>query len=56
MITNYCRMHLIEVRGKSTRQIRKVYILLDEQMKTAVEKIINSRPDKSPVTEYVFAR
>ncbi|XP_064630705.1 uncharacterized protein LOC135494501 [Lineus longissimus] len=47
------RMALIEVRGKSTRSLRKVFILLSPDMVEQIEYLIKKRKIISP---YVFSR
>lgn len=48
----------MEVRGKSTRGLRKVYILLQPDMKVGLEFILKTRGDVGiPETnKYVFSR
>ncbi|XP_074652770.1 uncharacterized protein LOC141907100 [Tubulanus polymorphus] len=47
------RMRVIEIRGKSTRSIRGVYILLTEKMVKAIEHILDTRQSTS---DFIFAR
>ncbi|KAF6025388.1 hypothetical protein EB796_016279 [Bugula neritina] len=47
------RMSLVEVRGKSTRGLRKVYILLDELSRKAANTILENRKFSSM---FVFGR
>lgn len=49
-------MHALEVKGKSTRGIRKVFVLIGIQEKAALERLITLRPSTSPSSKYVFAR
>jgi len=46
-------MSLVEVRGKSTRGLRKVYILLDEISRKAANTILENRKFSSV---FVFGR
>lgn len=48
-------MDLIEVRGKSTRTLRKVFVLITKEMATCVDFLIETRKhgDNNP---YLFAR
>ena len=52
------RMSVVEVRGKSTRGLRKVFVILSEQMMQACQHLIQTRMyvgiDQS--NEYLFAR
>ncbi|RUS79500.1 hypothetical protein EGW08_012732 [Elysia chlorotica] len=52
------RMKVIEVRGKSTRGLRKVYIILSEQMNKACLHLLSTRMHAgiSPTNPYLFAR
>ena len=54
----YFRMDLVEVRGKSTRGIRKVFILLTPDMSEAIEYLLHTRVKVGISTSnpYVFAR
>ena len=49
-------MHALRVKGKSTRGIRGVYVLIDESLKQRIQQIIDTRPEKSPRSDYIFAR
>lgn len=49
-------MHALEVKGKSTRGIRGVFVLIDKDQMLAIEKMIDSRPATSPLSDYMFAR
>ena len=52
------RIHLIEVRGKSTRGIRRVFILLTPDMVRGIEYILRTRAyaGVNPNSKYVFGR
>ena len=52
------RMTVIEVRGKSTRGLRKVFVILSEQMLKACQHLIAMRMYAGipPSNEYLFAR
>lgn len=52
------RMTVIEVRGKSTRGLRKVFIILSQQMFKACQHLIEKRMAVgiSPSNKYLFAR
>jgi len=47
-------MLVVEVRGKSTRQIRKVYVLVTAKVATAIERILSNPVSKAP--HYIFTR
>ena len=53
-----CRMDLVEVRGKSTRGIRKVFILLTTEMVDAITYLIQHRRavGVKDTNRYIFAR
>lgn len=53
---DFSRMHAVRVKGKSTRGIRGVYVLIDEEVKEALNRLIHSRPNTSPASDYLFAR
>jgi hypothetical protein len=46
----------MEVKGKSTRGIRAVHILMDKKTVLAIEKITQLRPETSPPSDFLFAR
>lgn len=50
------RMHAMEVKGKSTRSIRPVPVLIERVVKAAIDKLLVSRPAYSPKSDYLFAR
>ncbi|ESO97595.1 hypothetical protein LOTGIDRAFT_228230 [Lottia gigantea] len=52
------RMDLIEVRGKSTRGLRKVFVLLEQDMVRGIESLITSRLHVgiNPSNKYIFGR
>lgn len=50
------RMTVLEVRGKSTRGIRKVYILLTPDMCSGVEWLLKARKKLGVTSKYLFAR
>ncbi|KAJ8320563.1 hypothetical protein KUTeg_002150 [Tegillarca granosa] len=52
------RMHLLEVRGKSTRGLRKMFILLSPEMIAGIDYLLNSRiyVGVNPSNKYVFGR
>lgn len=54
----YCRMQLIEVRGKSTRGLRKVFILLTPDMVEGIAYLLRTRiyAGVDPLNKYVFGR
>ena len=45
---------MIEVRGKSTRRVRKVYILITSEMRQALDYVLANRAQKT--SKYVFTR
>ena len=47
------RMSVIEVRGKSTRSIRKVFVLLSSDLVRAIDYVLRKRNYHNP---YVFGR
>ena len=51
-------MTVIEVRGKSTRGLRKVFVILSEEMLKACQHLIETRlyVGIDPSNEYLFAR
>lgn len=51
-------MDLLEVRGKSTRRIRKVFILLTKDMTEGINHILSTRINAGvdPQSKFVFAR
>lgn len=49
-------MHALEVKGKSTRGIRGVFVLIDNKWKAAIDRLIGNRPDSYMKTDYLFAR
>ena len=56
------RMKVVEVRGKSTRSIRKVYILITPEMVRAIKYVCEKRQQDSPFVIsplsyfYIFSR
>lgn len=46
----------MEVKGKSTRGIRPVPVLIELVVKSAIDKLLVSRPPTSPESDYLFAR
>ena len=46
-------MDVLEIRGKSTRGIRKVYVLLTDDMVNGIEYLLKTRHFKST---YIFGR
>jgi serine kinase of HPr protein (carbohydrate metabolism regulator) len=46
-------MKLVEVRGKSTRGLRRVFVLVDNQSQRAIDAVIENRPFAS---DFIFAR
>ena len=49
-------MHALQVKGKSTRGVREVFILIDIKVRSAMDKMLSLRPEDSPTSEFVFAR
>jgi hypothetical protein len=49
-------MLALEVKGKSTRGIRGVYVLVDAHIQKAIERLLVSRPPGNPASDYLFAR
>lgn len=49
-------MHALEVKGKSTRGIRSVFVLIDQQIVAALDVLIKSRPASAPNSDYIFSR
>ncbi|XP_078312171.1 uncharacterized protein LOC111134313 isoform X1 [Crassostrea virginica] len=52
------RMELVEVRGKSTRKLRKVFILLTPDMTAGINHLLSTRiyAGVAPNNRYVFSR
>ena len=50
------RMTVVEVRGKSTRGLRKVFVILSESMKKGCLHLINTRLYVGNKGKYLFAR
>lgn len=50
------RMTAVEVKGKSTRGLRAVFVLIDNDVQKAIDTLIPLRPAKSPYSEHLFAR
>lgn len=53
----FSRMHVIEVKGKSTGpNLRGVYILIESQLVTVMDRLLRLRPASYTKTDYVFGR
>lgn len=49
--------HVVQVKGKSIRGIKAVHVIMDEELKQAIDKIVMLRHKKAPYTDYnIFAR
>lgn len=52
----FFRMHAIPIKGKSTAGIRPVFMLVDESVMKALDKLIEQRPQNWTISNYIFAR
>lgn len=53
----FYRMHLMEVRGKSTRKVRKVFVLLSQDMIDGINHMLSTRAyaGVDPKNKYLFS-